>query len=392
LLTKAHVGIAGRENTSGFAGWVGRESPGDANAVNILLEAGAMIYARTNEPQGLMSIETCNNITGNTVNPYNTDLSASGSSGESALQALHGSPLGIASDIGGSIRVPAANYGLYGLKPTTGRLPLIGLAAHMLGCETIMPTIGHLSPTLGRVGSLNANRARESYIHKNGKKLTVGAIWNDGEVTPAPPVTRALREVVERLKIAPDVDVIEWKPYQQYFEKDSMLTVRCQTRLYNPDEGEAFARNLEFSGEPYASLTAWAARDAPGIEKLSHQGEWNTVALEMDVILCPVYPTPAPQLHTSRYRGYASIWNLLDYPALVFPVTKIQPERDAKDPVYTPQNEFDRWCYDHYDAVAQQDAPVALQLVATKLEDENLVQGFKEIKEKIGLPFVDCLG
>ena len=50
-----------------------------------------------------MALETCSNITGNTVNPHNTALSAGGSSGgESALQALYGSPLGIGSDIGTS--------------------------------------------------------------------------------------------------------------------------------------------------------------------------------------------------------------------------------------------------------------------------------------------------
>lgn len=48
-----------------------------------------------------MALETCSNITGNTVNPHNTALSSGGSSGgEAALQALHGSPLGIGADIG----------------------------------------------------------------------------------------------------------------------------------------------------------------------------------------------------------------------------------------------------------------------------------------------------
>ena len=54
----------------------------------------------------------------------------------------------------------------------------------------------------------------------------------------------------------------------------------------------------------------------------------------MDVILCPAAPTPAPPHNTSRYWGYASIWNLLDYPAVVFPVTKADPTRDVKEPGY----------------------------------------------------------
>ncbi|CAP93618.1 Pc16g09480 [Penicillium rubens Wisconsin 54-1255] len=178
--------------------------------------------------------------------------------------------------------------------------------------------------------------------------------------------------------------------------------------LYAPDGGKAFTRHVESSGEPFTPLTSWALRDTPGIEELSQQGvwdwtgkremfryaylqEWNNVAPEMDVILCPAFLTPAPLHDTSRYWGYTSLFNLLDYSALVFPVTKVDPERDAKDTTYTPKNEFDSWAYEHYDPVKQKDAPVSLQLVAKRLEEEKLLQAFREIQEKIGLPFVDCL-
>ncbi|KAE8395864.1 amidase signature domain-containing protein [Aspergillus alliaceus] len=419
---KAHVGIAGRDNTAGFVGWVGRKNEEDANVVKILVQAGAVLYARTTEPQGLMALETCSNITGNTVNPHNTALSPGGSSGgESALQALYGSPLGIGSDIGGSIRSPASNCGLYGLKPTCSRIPIIGCAAYVIGCETILGTLGPLSPTLGGINLFMKTvlaakpwtsdltlhqipwRDTQSHIYQDGKKkLTIGVMWDDGIVKPAPPITRALQETVERLKILPDVEVIEWKPYQQ---KEALEIL---TRLYAPDGGKAFAKNLALSGEPYVPLTAWTLRDTPGIEELDLQGvwgwtlkremfrysylqEWNSVAPEMDVILCPAYPTPAPLLDTSRYWGYTSIWNLLDYPAIVFPVTKVDPRRDAKDNTYTPRNEFDSWAHEHYDVQKQQDAPVCLQLVAKKLEDEKVVQALEAIKERIGLPFVDCL-
>lgn len=200
-----------------------------------------------------MALETCSNITGTTTNPHNTALTPGGSSGgESALQALYGSPLGIGSDIGictpplcsfgdfiltprtgGSIRSPAANCGLYGLKPSTGRLPLVGCGAYVLGCETILGILGPLSPTLGGVEIFMKTiieskpwlsdpmmlpipwRDQESHIHRDGKKLTVGVMWTDDVVTPAPAVTRALREVVDLLRITDGVEVIEWKAFQQ---------------------------------------------------------------------------------------------------------------------------------------------------------------------------------
>ena len=80
---------------------------------------------------------------------------------------------------------------------------------------------------------------------------------------------------------------------------------------------------------------------------------------------------------------------------MVFPVTKVKPEQDSIEDngaaPYTPKNEFDKWCYEHYDALKQRDAPVCLQLVAKRFEDEKLVEAFMEINDKVGLPFVDCL-
>ena len=111
----------------------------------------------------------------------------------------------------------------------------------------------------------------------------------------------------------------------------------------------------------------------------------------MEVILCPTGPHAAPPHGTSYYWGYNAIWNLLDYPSIVFPVTRVDPEEDVKETEYTPRNNMDKWYHDNYDAQQQVNAPVGLQLVAKKLEDEKLVEALKFIKARIGLPFVDCL-
>ena len=94
----------------------------------------------------------------------------------------------------------------------------------------------------------------------------------------------------------------------------------------------------------------------------------------VDVILCPVGPGPAPRLGNSRYWPYTSQWNLLDYPALVFPVTKVDPSKDVKDEGYTPMNEKDKYNHDLYDPENFKDAPVSLQLVGRRFEDEKVCQ------------------
>lgn len=96
-----------------------------------------------------MHLETSSNLYGETVCPFNRNLTSGGSSGgEGALIGLRGSCLGIGTDIGGSIRSPAANNGLYGLRPSSYRLPMGGMTATMMGQEHVVPVVGPLSTSL----------------------------------------------------------------------------------------------------------------------------------------------------------------------------------------------------------------------------------------------------
>lgn len=96
----------------------------DAEAVRLLREAGAIILGKTNLPDMCWSAESKNLIFGRTNNPHDPDTSAGGSSGgEGSIIAAGGSPLGLGSDIAGSVRLPAAMNGCVSLKPTGGRIP-----------------------------------------------------------------------------------------------------------------------------------------------------------------------------------------------------------------------------------------------------------------------------
>ena len=149
ISVKEHIAMKGLDLNAGFVSWVGRIAPDDGLILKLLWNAGCVFHARTTEPQTLMHLETSSNIYGVTVNPYNTSLTSGGSSGgEGALLGMRGSCLGIGTDIGGSIRSPAANQGLFGLRPTSYRLPLDGFAATMTGQEQIVPVIGPLSTSL----------------------------------------------------------------------------------------------------------------------------------------------------------------------------------------------------------------------------------------------------
>ncbi len=99
----------------------------DAVPVARLRAAGGIPLAKTNTPEFALWWETDNLVFGRTVNPWSPERTAGGSSGgEAAAIAAGLSPLGVGSDLGGSIRIPAAHCGVVGLKPTHGRVPLTG--------------------------------------------------------------------------------------------------------------------------------------------------------------------------------------------------------------------------------------------------------------------------
>jgi len=88
-----------------------------------------------------------------------------------------------------------------------------------------------------------------------------------------------------------------------------------------------------------------------------------------DVILCPVGPSAAPKIDTSKWWGYTSQWNLLDYPALVFPVDKVDVEKDSLKENHEPRNEIDRFnwnLWEQHGAEGYKDAPISLQFVGRR--------------------------
>lgn len=99
----------------------------DATVIARMRRAGAILIGKTNCPPGGVGVESWNSIHGGTRNPYDVKRTPGGSSsGEAAIIAAGGSPLGIGSDSGGSIRLPAHYCGIAALKPTAGFVPVTG--------------------------------------------------------------------------------------------------------------------------------------------------------------------------------------------------------------------------------------------------------------------------
>ena len=199
----------------------------ESEMVRELRNLGAILFCKTSVPHTLMCGETVNNILGYTWNPKNRNLSCGGSSGgEGALISLKGSPIGFGTDIGGSIRIPAGFNGLYGLRPSAGRLPYEGMANSMDGQNTVLSVVGplsHSAPSLRlAVQSLLSQQPwlYDPLVHEipwrdeqeqvvidiinksqNGSgQLAFGILMNDGTVAPHPPVKRAMEIVIKTIQ------------------------------------------------------------------------------------------------------------------------------------------------------------------------------------------------
>lgn len=113
----------------------------NADIVNCLLDAGAIIYAKTNVPIWAADWQTYNNIYGTTNNPYDVGKTSGGSSGGAAASLASGfTTLELGSDLGGSIRIPAHFCGVYGHRPTYGITSMYGHVPGMPG-ERAVPDI-----------------------------------------------------------------------------------------------------------------------------------------------------------------------------------------------------------------------------------------------------------
>lgn len=99
----------------------------DSIAISLMRKAGAIPFALTNVPECCVWWETYNKIHGRTNNPYDTNRIVGGSSGgEGCVQAAGGSPFGLGSDLGGSVRMPAFFNGIFGHKPSKNIVSTIG--------------------------------------------------------------------------------------------------------------------------------------------------------------------------------------------------------------------------------------------------------------------------
>ncbi|KAI9718694.1 MAG: hypothetical protein M1812_003868 [Candelaria pacifica] len=416
--------VKGVETTMGYVGWIGtfqgqtgtgKEMVFESEMVRELRALGAVLYCKTSVPHTLMSGETVNNIIGYCWNPKNRNLSCGGSSGgEGALIGLKGSPVGFGTDIGGSIRIPAAFNGLYGIRPSSGRLPYEGMANSMDGQNTVLSVVGPLATTVASLRLLTkALLSQQPWLHDplvnempwrsdheqciidyigtaNGGagKLAFGIMRHDGVVTPQPPVRRAIDIVVSVLEKLGH-KVLEWDPPSHQRGNDLCM----KTWMFDGGKdvhgafalsGEPPARQVSdgYGTEPFAESSG-SEIAAVNVAKRGWQKEymdyWNSTekltgtGRSVDAVIAPIAPFAAALPEKFSYYGYSTFVNILDYTSAVIPITTSNKAIDIVDVNYEPLNEKDRTVWEGYDPEVYDGAYVAVQLVGRRLQEEKVL-------------------
>ncbi|OBA21778.1 amidase [Metschnikowia bicuspidata var. bicuspidata NRRL YB-4993] len=405
---KEHLDIKGKVTHSSFVGWLDHVSSETSISVQNLYDQGAILYVRTSEPQTMMHLCSNNNITGKTRNPWNTKLTPGGSSsGEGAIAAMKGSVFGLGSDIGGSVRAPAAFCGVWGLRPSSKRLSLKHTSCGYVDQvqELVFPVLGPLARSADDLDLfMKAIIDKEPWKtdaevlpipwrdapEPKPQTLKIAIIYDDGYVKPTPPIIRGLKTAAKKLVDA-GVSVVEWDNI------NVKEIVEATYAGYNYDGNHTQKKQLAVSGEPLLPLTAktfsFGCGDAGlsglDVQKLCYirDKNRNQYLMQMndqgiDFILSPTYVSVASKPETIHYWGYTNLWNMLDFPNVIFPTgIHVDSELDAKDTTYVARNDVEEYEYGLY--TSPEDflgAPVALQLTGRRYTDETVVKAAKVLQ------------
>ncbi|KAL1952505.1 hypothetical protein VTO42DRAFT_5178 [Malbranchea cinnamomea] len=416
--------IKGVDSTIGIAALAFKPAKENAPLVDLLLSLGAVIIAKTNVPQTLGALDSANNLFGRTLNPLNRRLTAGGSTGgEGVLVAMRGSMIGIGTDIGGSIRVPAMCNGLYGFKPSNGRVPYGGQESGALPGKqrsSLQAVAGPIARSMSDINVLMREiipRAElygedcipgrwasetPAEIRDKSRKFTVGVLRSDGRIPPLPPIARVLEEVAQTLRKVDGIEVVEIPVPPELGECQSLANA-----LMSVDGGGFMMDLLESTGEP---LIPWLkGRTKRGTPKtlaqlFELQGKRSRIekalmkmwtvpgspTRRVDAIIHPVAPHPVPELDRYNAVGYTSSFVLLDYPAGTLPVRnfteadlELGKEMDSKILSSWDKRNRELWNSNTVDRRVYLNSPLSIQVLTPRLHDYDLYHAMDIIDRAI---------
>jgi len=324
------------------------------------------------------------------------------------MQALRGSAFGIATDIGGSVSMPASFQGMFSLKPSAGRLAFRDVANTGKGQKVVPTVVGLMGASVTTLElvfkSLISSEPwrhdpfslpipwrseREYHAEKEDHLPAFGFLGSDGIVTPHPPIARAMNIIKSALS-EEGYQLLDWMP------PSANESIAIHGPIARGDGCPDVYEAIQLSGEPIVPEIAHLFPDGklrpplplPEYEQVvihmedyrkRWQDYWRSSAdrtksgQPVEAIISPATPYAAVLPGKFYHSPYTSLVNVLDYTAVAIPITFADRDLDKVGPDFTPLTEKDRMNMASYDAEAYHGAPAGVLLIGKRLDEERLL-------------------
>lgn len=336
VAVKDNMDIAGEVTTHG-TGAVTRAARSDAEVVRRLRDAGAVVIGKTNMPElALWPHFTSSKTYGVTRNPWNPERSPGGSSGGAAVAVASGMvAAAVGSDGGGSIRLPSAMCGLFGLKPQRDRVPLAPDHGHWHGLTAFGPIARSAADAAFLLDAICDGGPFHDAAASDPKTLRIGVAMKPTlpNVRPSKAVRQAVAGTAERLRELGH-EVVDVKP--RYGMLLPVIMPRYLggvaddlARLDEPDAVEKRTRGMAAAGRKLSGrpLRRALEREAEIAKRI------NGAFDEVDLLVTPMIAKPVPKTDISDghgafrtfndappYVAWSAVWNYTGQPAAAMPV------------------------------------------------------------------------
>ncbi len=377
--------VAGVRTTSGsriFADFIPDET--DVTA-DVLEQNGALVYAKSNVPEFGAGANTFNEVFGPTLNPWNTAMSAAGSSGGAAAALATGMAwLAHGSDVGGSLRNPASFCGIVGMRPTVGRVPVTRR-------YSVDPTLSVEGPMARNVEDmalmfdamlgedsrdmLSKPRPARSFLEaaRSGWKPKRVAYSRDLGITP---VDSQVAEITHKAAMRfAEAGVIVEEAHPDFSESHECFHV-----LRARDFALKLSHHLDAHRDKLKPDVVWNIEEGlkltpRQIVRAEHQRaeiarRLDTFLRDYDLLLCPatiVPPFPVGQRYVEECDGHR-FSNYIEWLAIVYAITLAGAAALSMPCGFTREN-----------------LPVGLQMVAPAHGEAKLLASAKLLENILGL-------
>lgn len=312
--------VAGLPTTYGSEIFADNVPAQDDALVAAVRAAGGLILGKTNVPEWSAGANTRNRVYGVTANPYDPKRSCAGSSGGSAVALATGmAPLATGSDLGGSLRNPAAFCGVTGFRPTPGVVPGPAQEMAILPMSTSGPMARTAEDAALLLSVLSERDARDPWAHPRGSlshglpevhlsTLRIAATEDFGFAPTEMTVRTAFRTALDRLSGALG-PIAEASPdctgadrIFAVLRAVGFLGAHRQRLAQFPDHvGPNVRANIE-EGEGYSAVDVAEAFALQG----AYIRNWAAFFERTDIVLCPavtISPRPWQELYPAQIDG-----------------------------------------------------------------------------------------